>query len=274
MVDMGKGIRLQFHAETLLRRLFFTLVGIELFILGMDLIFNHYQLIQIGALQRLFNITREDGLANFFSSFQLICVGAVLYLVYLTTKTRTRRWRNLETRGWLILSAFFTFMGFDDATKFHERIGTTADVLFDGESREIASAAGAGLLDFFPSYTWQLVFGPFFAAMGAFILWFLWRKLQDDRARLLFVGGLALYVIAVGLDFVEGLGTSPYQGVAHALSLTPAEARHLSKAYEETFENFGTTLFLICFLQHLLEMAKDGVLLEGAKSVKRRSRRA
>lgn len=253
-------IRLQLNSDHFIKRVFWALVGCELSIFFLDILFNHYNLVKIGALKRLFNITREDGLANFFSSFQLIVVGIVLFLIYWASKKNKNPKSFIDEKGWLILALFFTFMGFDDATKFHERIGSTAKVLMKaGEMRTVASPS---LLESFPSYTWQLVFGPFFAAMGLFILWYLWKNLYDQRSKKMFVAALVLYVLAVAMDFLEGLGTGPYQGVAESLGLLPKKVVHLSKAYEETFEMFGTTLFLICFLRHLFWLFKGSRGLE------------
>lgn len=37
-----------------------------------------------------------------------------------------------------------------------------------------------GLLDRFPSYAWQVLFMPLFSLVGALLVWFMWRELQDQ----------------------------------------------------------------------------------------------
>ena len=250
---MGKA---EFHisSDSVLKRLFIILVSCELFILVMDILLNHYRLVRTGAIRRLFNITREDGISNFLSSFQLLMVGAVLFLVYFLSKKIYDNKSWIEEKGWLILACFFTFMGFDDATKFHERIGTFAKKIAGGGMRSVEDM-GSSIFDIFPSYAWQIVFGPFFFCMGLFILWYLLKNFKERSTQVLFLGGLSLYVLAVGLDFIEGMGEAPYEGIAQATGSTAKKIRHLSKAVEETMEMFGTTLFLIAFLKHLFFLA-------------------
>lgn len=255
--------KIQFNIESpkLLKQLFVVLVSCELFIFFMDILLNHYKLVRIGAIRRLFNITREDGISNFFSSFQLIAVGLALFMVYAVSKKIYENQSWIQEKGWLILALFFTFMGFDDATKFHERMGTFAKKIAGAGGRSVEDL-GSSIFDIFPSYAWQIVFGPFFFIMGLFILWYLLKNFKDNTTKLCFIGGLSLYVIAVGLDFIEGMGEVPYQGVADAIGITARQARHLSKAYEETFEMFGTTLFLMAFLRHLFFLTGLGNPLE------------
>ena len=81
-----------------------------------------------------------------------------------------------------------------------ERLGTVFD-----ELGETVSDDDAGLLGFFPSYTWQLVFLPMFAALGAFLLWFLSRELRSYGDKMMVVSAIGLFVFAVALDFLEGI---------------------------------------------------------------------
>lgn len=248
------------NSNHLLKKIFIGLVSCELFIFGMDILLNHYKLVKIGAVRRLFNITREDGVSNFFSSFQLMMVGLVAFVIYWLTREiyDNRHW--FLDKGWLVIAGFFTFMGFDDATKFHERMGTTAKKIFANDSaRDLASPS---IFETFGSYAWQIVFGPFFALMGLFMLWFLLKNLYDKKSKYLFIGGISLYVVAVGMDYVEGFGTGPYEGIGAALDLSAKKVRHLSKAYEETFEMFGTTLFLMSFLRHGFHLIRSNMGLE------------
>jgi hypothetical protein len=123
---------------------------------------------------------------------------------------------------------------------------------------------GAGILNHiheaFPSYHWQMVCGPFFFAMGVFLLWFIWQQFSASKLRYLLLAAVSLYAVAVGLDFVEGLDTSPYEGIADYFSTTEDRVGHMSKALEEFLEMFGTTIFLTVFLKNALRLAREWTL--------------
>ena len=59
------------------------MVTAELAIVMLDALITELGWVSIGAVQSLFNITREDWVGNFFSSFQMLAVGAVGLLVNL-----------------------------------------------------------------------------------------------------------------------------------------------------------------------------------------------
>jgi hypothetical protein len=113
------------------------------------------------------------------------------------------------------------------------------------------------LYDSFPSYTWQMVFGPFFMAIGIFIIWFLWKALEPRRLWYWFLVGMSLYAVAIGLDFVEGLDSEPYEGIAAFLSTEEYRIEHLSKTLEEFLEMLGTTIFLIVFLKNVFGLSRE-----------------
>jgi len=77
--------------------------------------------IPIGAARRFFNITREDGIPNFFSSFQMLSVGVVLLLITLVVSRQSPGSRSRVVRGWGLVIGLFFYSGLADATKLHER---------------------------------------------------------------------------------------------------------------------------------------------------------
>ncbi len=152
----------------------------------------------------MLNITREDSLSNWFSSLQAIVVGSVIWLIAFAVRNQKRdkhyKWKFY---CWAGIGTFFIYIGIDDAIKFHERMGTAYHVLLFDDDTSNEGVLGS-LYDVFPSYTWQMIFGPFFMAMGIFMLWFLWKELLSQKLRDLLLVAICLYVLAVGLDFVEG----------------------------------------------------------------------
>jgi hypothetical protein len=234
-------------------RVFVGCVLVELALVALDYHVNYGRLAEIGAIRRLFNTAREDGLASFFGVTQTAFVALTAWLVARTTRLRGDGRRR--TAGWLVLTGFFAYMAIDDGSKLHERVGTAVEHL----------SVRGGLPSAFPSYAWQVVFLPFFAALGLFTLVFLWRELRDWTGRSCVLVGLGLFVVAVGMDFCEGLDPkhpwNPYawiarrpgiEALAQARFQRPAfdTALHFSKSIEEFFEMLGTTFLWTAMLRH------------------------
>lgn len=231
--------QLTVSSQRLIAFTFWFLVGCEVLLVFLDATVNYGEWTQIGAIRRLFNITREDALGNWFQSTLTLFVGLVLWFIFLRVK-REDFWRGI---GWLLLAVFFTYMAIDDGAKIHERIGTAVNEMAPSEE----------LFDF-PSYTWQLVFGPFFGAMGIFILLFLWREFRERKLRIWTIVGLSCFILATGLDFVEGLEEG-YTWLVDTYSLNKRAVEHFSRALEEFLEMLGTTFFLISFLHHFTKIS-------------------
>ncbi len=248
------------RTDVIVRRIFWCFLGFELLIVFLDVFVNHYEWSSVGSIRRMVNITREDSLSNWFSSLQAIIVGFVLWLIaFAVRKQMQDNHYKRKFYCWAGIGSFFIYMGIDDAIKFHERVGTAFRVLlFESEER-----SGTGILDSaynaFPSYTWQMVFGPFFMAMGIFILWFLWKELSSKKLWYWFLAGISLYAIAVGLDFVEGIDSELYEemGIAGFFSTDDYRIRHMSKTLEEFLEMFGTTIFLTVLLKNLFRLSRE-----------------
>ena len=128
--------------------------------------------ISIGAARRFFSITREDGIPNFFSSFQMLSVVVVLLLITLVVSRQNRGSRSRVVWGWGLVTGLFFYMGLADATKLHERLGTIFSVFVTGPEDQPNPGLLGQLYDVFSSYTWQLIFGPIVAAAGLFVVIF------------------------------------------------------------------------------------------------------
>lgn len=256
-VGINQILTFNLRYKTIISRVFWIALGLELLIVFLDVFVNHYKWTSIGAIRRMLNITREDGISNWFSSLQVIIVGCVLWMIALSVKNLNQ---NSGKKGkyysWAGIGSFFLYMGFDDAVKFHERIGTAFETIVTRSSENSDPGLINGVLNIFPSYPWQMIFGPFLVGIGIFILWFLWKELSFQRLKYLLLIALGLYSLAVGLDFVEGLENNPYKGIANFFSTKTFRIRHMSKAIEEFFEMFGTTIFLVLFLKQLFSLSK------------------
>jgi hypothetical protein len=230
----GEGA-LEVDAWQLLRRLGFAVLAVEAVLTVIDFLFAYLDLIPSEAVQHLANLAREDGIGTWFSSTQAFCVGLAVLAIGLVEKATARpAWW-----GWMLIAAFFTYIAFDDAIEVHERLGSAVRRLTQSE-----------IFDVFPTYAWQLVFGPLFGGMGLFIVIFLWRRLADPRLRLGIGVALTCFVVAVGFDFVEGV-EGAFEGMATAIGVRNYTVSHGFKVTEEVLEMLGTTAFLVTFLWQL-----------------------
>lgn len=251
----------------LARRVLIGGLAIELAFVALDYWVNYGKAVNVGAIRRMCNIAREDGLASWFGSTQTAFLAATLWIVALTV-----RWRGgsrSRVAGWLVVAGFFAWMALDDGAQVHERIGTAVE--------EVAGRGSTmkGWLAAFPSYAWQIVFVPAFAALGLFTVAFLGWEMRDWTGRLLVAAGIGLFVVAVGMDFCEGLprnhAWNPYTFLAQFPAVVefattrfhrPAYdmALHFSKSIEEFFEMLGNTLIWTAVLRHSAQIA-DGLTI-------------
>ncbi len=230
-------------SRRLLIVVFFSCVAIEIALFVLDWKVNHERGSSIGAIRRLFNTTREDSLASWFGVTQTFVVALVLWLTTaIAAKTQPSRWKRV---GWIVLAVFFTYMAIDDGAKIHERLGTA--------SKSFAVTKDA--VGIYPSYAWQVVFMPLFAAMGLFMLIFLWQELPRTKDRVRVFLALSCFGVAVVFDFFEGLDDG-YAWLIEELDVKKRTIRHYSKSIEETIEMLGMTILLVTFLDNLMQRAR------------------
>ena len=209
-----------------------------LFVL-LDLYVNWLRWSDSRAIRRMFNITREDGLASLFSVVLTLMVALVIWLIY---ALRRRTAEGVNVIGWLVLALFFTYMGIDDGAMVHERIGT----VFKKANNTLE----------LPSYGWQMVVAPFFILMGAFMFWFLWRQSRAMIRRDWLIMALGCLALAMVLDFIEGMDDA-YQALESAMSWPVPTISHFSKSLEEFLEMAGMSFMLILFLNYLAALTEE-----------------
>lgn len=240
---------------TLSRRLFLACAGAVVALWALDYFVNYSEWTNIGAIRRMTNMTREDGLASWFQVTQTLLTGLTALLIWTSVRHRsTDRW---QVRGWFVVALFFLYLAVDDGAQVHERIGTAFDTL-----RE--RGIGPGVL--FPSYAWQILFVPLLGAVGLFIFAFLWTALGTQRGRAAVILAILLQATAVGLDFQEGLAPDHPLNVYAAIvsrwdftefadqqfGETPFDAvTHFSQSLEEGIEALSISIFWALFVRHL-----------------------
>lgn len=236
-------VTLEIDGGRLIRTVFLACLSFELFIAFADVFLNHYEWVPWGPMRRLFNITREDGLGNWWSTMQTMFVALTLWAIVIVHRRQAAAEGSsrLTTLGWTVIACFFSFMSLDDGSKLHERLGSTWKRIVD----EGARAEGRPRFEeWFPSYSWQLVVAPLFVLMGLFIAAFLWRELKSWRARLMVFAALSILAVALGLDFLEGTDSGVFD---------EHDVKHFMKVLEESMEMLANTVFLCVFLRVLVD---------------------
>lgn len=243
------------NTTCLARNILIACFAIELAFLALDYFVNFGRLTEIGALRRMFNLAREDGLASWFAVTQTLLIALTLWLIYIVVKSSGESRSKLY--GWLVLALLFTYMAIDDGAQIHERLGTTFERMQE---------ASGGSFDLFPSYTWQIFFLPVYGAVGLFAFGFLWLELRRKSLRAWLMLAMVFLALAVAFDFFEGLSEdhdwNVYARITEAVDFDSwTEARfeassfdtleHFSRAIEESLEMAANSILWFLFLRQL-----------------------
>jgi hypothetical protein len=235
-------------------------LGIELALITLDLLFNVTKSVRVIELQQIFDMTRERTVGTWFSTALTCLTGCALLVIFWVTRADGRP--KSEALGWLILGLFFLYMSVDDCAYIHERSGDLVKRLVSSKAIPFGLS---GIVGRFPSYYWHLVMGPFFAAMGLFMLCFLWSRFK--RAGLLRLVFLALAGLAgaMFLDLAEGVDrlVSRLQAITGASK--PAVI-HTLRLTEESVEILSTILILYAFLKYLSILLEGRAILVGRRA--------
>jgi len=238
---------------------------LEILFVWLDYAINHSYWTELGPIRRLFNITREDGIASWFGVTQTFLAALTLWAIYIVESCRNSK-RGIRY-GWLILALFFTYMAVDDGAEIHERVGSAFKAIQEQATVDKTDTTlYARLYNNFPSYPWQLIYAPIFGSLGLFMLIFLFRHLETARQRAALILAVGLMSLAVGLDFIEGLEPDhpwnmytsltekyemDYYTVTQFRELAYDTLRHFSKSIEEFMEMLSMTILWVTFLGHL-----------------------
>ena len=186
----------------------------------------------------------------------MLVTGGVLLLITLVVR-RQSSGSSKTALGWGVVTGLFLFTGFDDATKLHEIIGSIFRALVTNSTGEGEAHLLGRLYDAFPSYTWQLVVGPFAVVVGVFVLLFLLKQLPSLEMRALILTAAGLLMMAQAMDFIEGMDSDLPGRVADYFSTFPERVVHFSKSIEEYLEMLGTTTFFYVFLKTLTSLTSS-----------------
>jgi len=232
-------------SDRLIRRVILCCFGIEVLCVLLDLLFAFTSWIPVIELRKIFDMTREGSVGTWLSVILSLLVGSALLLIFLTVRAGDRSRR--QAIGWLVLSLFFIYMSLDDCAYIHERSGDFLDRMVSSDALPLGLS---GVVARFPTYYWQLILGPLYAAMGLFMLYFVWQRFGEFRLRKYMVFSLMGLAAAVLIDFVEGTGRGIYR-ITRVTGMSERSAFHLIMLIEESLEILGLIILLYAFMKYL-----------------------
>lgn len=209
---------------------------VEVTLVALDAWISYGEVFSDRRTREIFSLRAEDSLGTWFSSVQLLVLAAVLVVALLHERQASRRRPAWWATGWL--GALCLYVSIDEVAQIHERLGRATRL--------------SGLADSFPSYPWLLVLSPLLLVMAALIVLLVARYLSSPRARILVSLGLVLWILAVGVESIQGL-PGAHAWLAEATPLSRPFVDHFSRVIEEFFEMLGCSLLLIGFLTDLLD---------------------
>ncbi len=257
-------VTIEVESDLMIRRLVIALVAIEIAFVILDAIITYGELTDIVYIQNIFDITREGSMPSWFGTTQMFMVGLTIWsIVVLNKKRLISKGRKI---GWAVIATFITYLSLDDGAQIHERIGSAYVIIFEETtSPALISTMGGRFFDHYPSYAWQFAVAPIFIILGFFMLFFLWKEFQDGVGKKLLIAGVALFAIAQGMDFIEGLepdhALNIFTWVQWQLSLGDSTVIHFAKSLEEFLEMLGTTVLWVAFLRHFIILTRNKLII-------------
>ncbi len=191
------------------------------------------------SIRLMFDTTAEHSIAGWFAATLTFVVALAAWAnVVLIRNIDAPVWRRA---GWLAIALLFTYLSLDDGAAIHEHLG--------GGLKQ--TPVVGDVIEAYDSYSWHIVILPFFAAMGLFMLIFLWKELAHRNERIGILAAFSCLALAVGQDVIEGT-TEEYDWFEATYGMDSYAILHFAKSLEESLEMLGMTLFLVVFLSHLM----------------------
>ena len=200
-------------------------------------------------IRRIFAITKESTVVNWWSSLLFFFLSIVLFLLAIRRKREGQRWRFWD---YSILSAWFMYLSIDDSARMHERLGSAfKDYALYDQNWNFDFKFSRWLVEVFPSYYWQVVYAPLLFVMGLSLLIILWTELKTLQKRSWLIFSLVILVLSQFMDFIEGY--DEYEFLLDYLDYSHYTVEHFAKSFEEFMEMLGINILIILLLKHFLD---------------------
>ena len=86
-----RAVTIQVNRQRAINWILLFCLGTEILIVLADIFLNYLEWIPFSPLRRVFNITREDAIGNWFSSIQTLLVGIVLWVIFAVDKSEKKK---------------------------------------------------------------------------------------------------------------------------------------------------------------------------------------
>lgn len=199
-----------------------------------DYLFAYRDITGAYVFRRVFSMTREETVANWYASILLFLIALTCFALSLFSKGD-----KTVSRPWLIFSGFFLYLSADDGARIHERLGS----FFRDLAEESQGMFGFfdQVLFFTGSYAWLVFVLPVFVVMGLYMLRWGHKHITERATREFVMIGIVCLSFAIGLDYFEGLVGNDTINV-DAWPIEKNTIEHFQRVLEEFLE---MTAFLL-----------------------------
>lgn len=238
----------EINEYSLPKRMFWYLWLVCCGLVACDSVLTFHDVTGYYVFNRVFDMTREESIPNWYASILLFCIALTCAVTYTIQRRRVDR---RDALPWVFFAGFFTFLSMDDGAKIHERLGSFFREL--AEEGDGVFTVFQPLLEAASTYSWQIFVLPVFLFFAFFILLWGFNNISvRETHRWILLGGFFI-AIALGLDYFEGLVDN---------GVVDLEGRPLSvntiEHYQRVLEEFSEMTGFICILRglcvHLLSL--------------------
>ena len=238
----------EINEYSLPKRMFWYLWLVCCGLVACDSVLTFHDVTGYYVFNRVFDMTREESIPNWYASILLFCIALTCAVTYTIQRRRVDR---RDALPWVFFAGFFTFLSMDDGAKIHERLGSFFREL--AEEGDGVFTVFQPVLEAASTYSWQIFVLPVFLFFAFFILLWGFNNISvRETHRWILLGGFFI-AIALGLDYFEGLVDN---------GVVDLEGRPLSvntiEHYQRVLEEFSEMTGFICILRglcvHLLSL--------------------
>lgn len=234
-----EGTALTLDSKQILWTVFGICLGIVILLFSLDWVINWQEVGSRVSIRKMFSTVDEHSIAGWFAATLTFVVAMAAWaIVILYQNSHATSWQRV---GWIVIAVLFSYLSVDDGAAIHEHLG--------GGLKQ--TAVVGDVINTYSSYSWHIVILPFFAAIGLFILVFLWDDLNHRHERIGILAAFSCLALAVGQDYIEGT-IEEYDWFEATYGIDSPTILHFAKSLEECLEMLGMTLFLVVFLSHLM----------------------
>lgn len=238
----------EINEYSLPKRMFWYLWLVCCGLVACDSVLTFHDVTGYYVFNRVFDMTREESIPNWYASILLFCIALTCAVTYTIQRRRVDR---RDALPWVFFAGFFTFLSMDDGAKIHERLGSFFREL--AEEGDGVFTVFQTVLEAASTYSWQIFVLPVFLFFAFFILLWGFNNISvRETHRWILLGGFFI-AIGLGLDYFEGLvdnGVIDLEG--RPLSVNTIE--HYQRVLEEFSEMTGFICILRGLCVHLLSL--------------------